>query len=227
MRGAIASSSTLRNADRSLDNANAALAHFRLVQQIPGHLSNATAKELEAHQLRKLGHFQQALTVYTDVEALAAQIQDQTARDLATARAKRYRAEVLQTIASTLSPDGARVFQGCPAANQLLSPQIVGSALALRNLHGPYLRWELLEHADTNFLSALVCNSLGYNVMEQARLLDARNAYQDVLSAASRRRVFGAAGNERLRALARKGLARVDRAAGETVYDSSWFCSSN
>ena len=70
LRGAIAASSS--NGAREI-NASA-LAFFRTALQVPGHDQNIVAKELEAHQLRRLGQFGSALEAYAGVENLAQNI---------------------------------------------------------------------------------------------------------------------------------------------------------
>jgi hypothetical protein len=57
LRGAIASSMAKRNSSIAAERNNFALAEFREVLRTPGHEHSLIAKELEAHQLRKLGDF--------------------------------------------------------------------------------------------------------------------------------------------------------------------------
>jgi hypothetical protein len=124
LKGAIASSSKPRSSDGSGFAGNFdALSAFRTALQIEGQQKNLVAKELEAHQLRKLGQLAAALAAYEEVEQLATSAGDYRTQRLTIARAKRYRAEIIQAQASDKLSNGDRKFRGSLIADSLRRSQ--------------------------------------------------------------------------------------------------------
>lgn len=223
LRGAIASSLAKRNPSLALQKNNAALAEFRTVLQIPGHESDLTAKELEAHQLRKLGHLGAALQAYQDIEQLASTVEDQRAQILLIARMKRYQAEMLQASSTRLDANGEVTLRGCAAAHDLVRRNKEGSALDLRRRLMPFQGWDLCEQGEINYLAALICNVLTFGRIEADHLDDAETAYSNVLAELPKRRLaWKGYSTRRLRMNAKAGLELVQRARNGT-YDAEWL----
>ena len=112
MKGAIASSGAKRSDDRVSTLNTRALFSFKAALHVPGHEQDLTTRELEAHQLRKLQMYPQALAAYEALGLLASGIPAQRKRDLLIARTKRFRAEILQAQAQRGSERLAR-FPRC------------------------------------------------------------------------------------------------------------------
>lgn len=223
LRGAIASSLAKRNPSLAVQRNNAALTEFRTALQIPGHEGDLTAKELEAHQLRKLGHLADALQAYRSLERLASTVEDQRAQIVLIARSKRYQAEILQAFRMQRDTDGRVSFRGSLTAYDLVSMNKSGSALDLRKQLAPFQGWDLHEHGEINYVAALVCNILAFGGMEASHLKEAETAYSGVLAELPRRRLpFGGTSTRRLRQAAKDGLNRVE-AARNGNYDLDWL----
>ena len=224
LRGAIAAAAPLSRWENRSDRERFALTAFRSVLQIPGHEGNVLAKELEAHQLRKLGQLPAALRAYEEVEVLAAAIEDPKKQQLSIARAKRYRAETLVSQQSVIGLEGEIEWNGLLAAWRLLVQQ-PDSAFQLRRPFLPFYEWDLLEHADMHYLAALLANKQSFVIRESRHLDDADTAYQSVLDGLKRSRwPFGwKRGYGKLRAKARAGVARVAKTRKVGVYDFAWL----
>jgi hypothetical protein len=108
LRGSIASAFAVTKSTSSDDQNATALDFFRSALQVPGQDLDPIAKELEAHQLRRLGDLRPALTAYRALEGLAGSINGHRAQRLLLARAKRRQAEILQSLASFLDEAGQR-----------------------------------------------------------------------------------------------------------------------
>jgi hypothetical protein len=194
--------------------------------QIPGHHSDLTAKELEAHQLRKLGHLDDALEAYQVLEETASTIEDQRAQTIIIARAKRYQAEIIQGRSAALNEDGTQRLRRCDTAFNLVSSSIGNSALDIRRRFAPYQGWDLLEEGDINYLVALISNVADFRNREADHLRNARTAYQRIIAESPRRRgAWRPDKTLRLRKAAEEGLARVLRAENKE-YDSAWLIRS-
>ncbi|WP_290986091.1 hypothetical protein [Hyphomicrobium sp.] len=223
LRGAIASSMAKRNPAVALQKNNAALTEFRTALQIPGHEGDLTAKELEAHQLRKLGHLADALQAYRALEKLASTVDDQRTQVLLIARSKRYQAEILQAFRAQTDADGKVTFRGNLTAYDLISVNRSGSALDLRRQLAPFQGWDLCEHGDMNYVAALVCNILGFGGIEANHLREAETSYGGILAEVPRRRLsLDRQSSRRLRQVANEGLRRVE-AARDGTYDADWL----
>lgn len=222
LKGAIASAVGQRTLVGAANPGASALFSFRSALRVPGHEQDMVARELEAHQLRKLGMYPQALGAYVELEGLAAGIAHERTRLLTVARTKRHRAEVLQLQASIQSPTG-KIFQGAMAANNLLSPAVPGSALAIRLPLAPFHDWDALEDGDTKYVAAFVAHNLNFVGMQTLRLEEALLAYESVL--APRVRLWNRRSTRQLRLRAQQGVARVE-AAQQTppIFDTRWLC---
>lgn len=213
LKGAVASSDP--------DGANRALKSFRAALAVPGHDANLTAIELQALQLRNEGKIADALNRFVDVEQLA--LQKAVDRDgwLIVARAKRYQAELIQASQTFLDATGKICFSPTNAFH-LLSPDVPGSAIAIRVNHGPYDDWEQIEQAELHYLAAFLANVRKFNLAEPLQLKHATSAYEDVLA----RRVspvWKRTPNQiRLRKAASEGLNRA-KAAASGSYDTKWM----
>lgn len=224
LKGAIAASGEPKspngsNVDSNLD----ALHSFRTALQIPGQEQNLVAKELEAHQLRKLSEFEKARQAYSEVQRLAVTATDYRSQRLAVARAKRHQAEVYQAQYSRLLEDGSREFNGCLLAHDLVRQNLPDSAISIRRNFAPFRGWDLLEEGDLQYFAAFVAHNLRFVVIREERLSEARLAYKGVL--ASPVRLWSRRAKRRLRKQAAEGLARVERASQERPeFDWRWLC---
>ncbi|WP_439541850.1 hypothetical protein [Hyphomicrobium sp.] len=208
VRGAIAASSTKQG------SASKALDHFRIALGLPGHDSDVLLKELEAHQLRKLGHFQAAEAAYERVVALADGIQSDHDRDIIKARAKRYIAE----IELFALPKNAYLMLTADMAVGAYAP----GALALMERCQPLNAWEFVEKGDTHYLAAFLAHALGYTRAEPIQLDAAAASYRAGQVASGGRRWS----TRRLRARVKEGLARVATAQALGTYDAGWLPKS-
>ena len=106
LAGAIATSRARRQPDRphARRNDHAALREFRKVLRFPTHDRDTVAKECEAFQLLRLGRSHEAFQAYLDLQNIAELLGNQQQRDLTIARAKRFRAQILQANAGTRVP---------------------------------------------------------------------------------------------------------------------------
>lgn len=224
LRGAISSALAERSPRLASEQNNLALRSFRTVLETEGHQNNAAAKELEAHHLRKLGHLQDALQAYKELEAVAGAIEDKDMRITLVARAKRYRAEILQALNSQIAPNGDVVFRGTAPAYFLVSRTITGSAIDIRQKLKPFYNWDLLEHGDLSYLAAFISRNLNYLIVEQSHLDLAKSAYADVLAGSVHRHWWQWDRNRRLKAAAKAGADRVARAE-KGIYDTKWLTS--
>jgi hypothetical protein len=223
LRGAIASSTPLRLWTDDASRNAFALTSFRAALQIPGHESDVVAKELEAHQLRKLGQWQAALIAYQEFEKFAATITDYRTQRLSVVRAKRYQAEILQAQTCTKLPDGTYEFAGTLGAYNLLASPNQPSALNMRSPLGPFQGWDALEQGDIHYLTAFVSRNLGFPLVIRTQLDDAETAYERVLDELPKRRWFLSGGKRRLRTKAIGGLARLKEARKRDQYDAGWL----
>jgi hypothetical protein len=222
LRGAIASSTPIRSWRDPTERNNFALNSFRSALQIPGQEANVIAKELEAHQLRKMGQLSQALTAYEEMGVEAENITDFRKQVLCIARSKRYRAEILQSMARIVDADGITRFGGVAKAHDLLKPNLVGSALQLRMQFLPFQGWDLLEQGDIHYLAAFVAKNLGFGAIQATRLTDAETAYQNLLQTIDGRKLLMGNAKKKLRHQAQIALMRVSK-AHDGVYEYDWL----
>lgn len=231
LKGAIASAQARRSAKVDTDKDLDALNSFRSATRLPGQEKNLTAKELEAHQLRKLQRLDEARDAYKSLEGLALATQDTNAQMRVGSMAKRYRAEILQALNSDVVM-GERRFEGC-GAYELLSPNTQNSVLAIRSQLPPFKGWDAVEQGDIHYLTAFTANCRGFWDIEGDQLADAENAYQTAISGSAVRR-WPTRKKARLRKAADEGLnrvraARVWKVANPTTksraYDWQWLVS--
>jgi hypothetical protein len=225
LRGAIASSMAKRNPSEAGQKNSFALTEFRTVLQTPGHEADLIAKELEAHQLRKLGQLQHSLETYEQLEVLSSRIEDERAQTILIARAKRYQGEILQARSTQLGLDGTTKLRRCDTAFNLVSSSIRDSALDIRKRFAPFQGWDLLEEGDMNYLAALISNVADFRNKEASHLSDAKTAYQRVVVELPRRRAWRGDRTSKLRRAAEAGLERVSSAEKKN-YDFAWLTSS-
>lgn len=223
LTGAIASASAKRSAENISTFNTRALFSFKSALQVPGHEQDLATLELEAHQLRKLQMYPQALIAYQQLELLAVAIPSQRARDLFIARTKRFRAEILQAQTSSVQANGVRVFLGAGGANALVSARVQGSAIDMRSRLKPFQDWELLEEGDLQYLAAFIAHNLTFNPMRNDRLNDAETAYRAIRSAKTR--FWNRRSRNQLLKRAEEGLARIALAQQPNpVFDWRWIC---
>jgi hypothetical protein len=222
LHGAISSSLASRSPRLIGELSASALRSFRTALETEGYQNDIVAKEMEAHQLRKMGHLQEALQAYVELEALAATVEDKSDRIRLTARTKRYRAEILQALNTEKGPSGETVYLKTMPAYFLVSGNIAGSAIDIRDKLKPFQGWDLIEHADICYLAAFISKNLNFNLVMQQHLAVAKTAYADVLAAASHRRWWQWDRRRRLKSAARAGIERVERAE-EGIYDTAWL----
>ncbi|NWG72696.1 MAG: hypothetical protein HXY23_13980 [Parvularculaceae bacterium] len=219
LKGAIASARAQSERDpiRRGELDDCALVQFRTALQVLEHGQDVQAKEYEAHQLRKLGHLDDAEAAYAELEEFAASLSDQRDRDLMLARARRCRAEIAQAQAISAYRRQLRNSQASGRANQLMtSPD---GALALRAPHGPFREWEAVEQGEMHYLSAFIYRQLEAIVQEPVQLGLAGTAYKRVLMQTPSSRWLIGGATRRLRAAAEAGLQRVKRAQERSEYD--------
>ena len=207
LRGAVASARSGGEAHQD------ALTHFRNALGLPGHASDIQIKELEAHQLRKLGHYQQAEAAYERVIALAADLQSERERDVVTARAKRYLAEI--------EPGVFHAYQRMRAG--LDGNQFVPGPIVLLDRCQPLSSWEWVEKGDMHYFIALLASRQGFVIVEGQNLNDADAAYDAALRSIRKKRWEIGKSTSRLRKRIRDGRQRVHDASTNKRYDTSWL----
>lgn len=222
LKGAIASSVAERSPHRAADRNNVALNAFRTALQVKGYQADHVAKELEAHQLRKMGHADYAMAAYEDLERLAKSIEDEREQAIIVARAKRYRAEIIQAAAAQLDDKGVLQFAGRTTASDLVSNRTPNSALDIRAAHLPYIGWDLVEEGEMNYVGAFLSHNLKRSKIERDHLDDAETAYRTVLTSTPQRRLWEPFAVRRIKREAKKGLGRVVLAR-EGVYATEWL----
>lgn len=162
----------------------------------------------------RLGKRPEALQAYVELEDFAGALPDQRERDLAIARAKRFRAQVLQANAGDA---GAGAAWDLIANNN--NPRC---AVQLRGRYGDFIEWEAIEQAEIHFVAAWVAHMLGYGNEEPTHLSKAETACNDILADLPKRRWFVSFAKRRLREEAYAGLRRVERAKASD-YDKQWL----
>jgi hypothetical protein len=202
IRGAIAAVS---RGDRDPKASNDALGHFRAALTIPGHERDLTIRELEAHQMRKLGIG--GREVYDEALRQATSIDAPRTRDFQLGRLKRYVAEMTVKIRPR---------------NAYWSLTQAEEALPLMARCHPLSLWERLEVGDTQYLAAYCARMSPFLVLEQQHLSEAEATYGRLVKELSSRRWLKPRQFRRLRSRAREGAARVE-AAKKGTYDTSWL----
>lgn len=207
LRGAVASARP--GGEAHLD----ALTHFRNALSLPGHANDIQIKELEAHQLRKLGHFEAAEEAYELVIELARNLPSERDRDIVVARAKRYLAEI------EARPFNAflRMRAGLEGSQHAPGP------IVLLDRCQPLSSWEWVEKGDMHYFTALLARELSFNVVESQNLNDADLAYEAALRAIRKKRWEIGKSTSRLRKRIRDGRQRVVEARTHKRYDRAWL----
>ena len=210
IRGAVAASQARRT---SSDVAHErALLHFRSALSVPTN-ENLLARELEAHQQRKLG-LNTAELAYEKLLRSSEALSDGRHKKLLVARAKRYCAEIVRLG----SPLNAWLMLTADSRTVRFYP----GALVLIAECEPLGGWERLEKADTHYLAALCANVQGFTNAEPENLGAAEADYQRVLTELRDRRRRWPGRHVRLRARANEGLKRVSDGRNGS-YDTSWL----
>lgn len=207
LRGAVASS-------RSGSERHAvALSHFRNALSLPGHANDIQLKELEAHQLRKLGHFDAADAAYEQVIKLARDLPSERERNVVIARAKRHLAEIDE------SPRVAYLMMRADMEGWQYAP----GPIVLLDRCQPLSAWEWLEKGDMHYFTALLANHHDYHNVERENLDDADAAYEAALLAIRKKRWEMGKSTSRLRRHIQDGRRRVLEARDGKNYDASWL----
>ncbi len=204
LRGAVAA---LRSGDK---RDRAALDYFRDALGLPGHSNDIRIKELEAHQLRKMGELKEARRTYSKVIRLSRMMESKRTRFVIEARARRYLAELEP------SPKNAYAMMIAPSAGKRHSP----GPFALVEECTPLDAWELLEKGDMHYFTAYLAKELTYPNAMGIQLRHAKDAYRASWSKLDQD--MGSS-KSRLYQLIVTGLQRVARAETEKVYDADWL----
>ncbi|WP_295559297.1 hypothetical protein [uncultured Hyphomicrobium sp.] len=207
LRGAVAAARS--GGEAHLD----ALAHFRNALSLPGHSHDIQIKELEAHQLRKLGHFDAAEEAYEFVIELARNLPSERDRDIVAARAKRYLAEIEATPWTAYM----RMRAG------LEGNQYAPGPIVLLDRCQPLSSWEWVEKGDMHYFTALLAAEQDFNRIEAQNLNDADAAYEAALRAIRKKRWEIGKSTSRLRKSIRYGRQRVADARTQKRYDRAWL----
>ena len=212
LRGALAASRANRSGSESRAGEDA-LTFFRSALSVPGHQQNLVLKELEGHQLRKLGHTQSAEQAYTEALKLAEALDNPRERTIITARVRRYLAEMN----SNTAPLVAYMMLTSDTDNR----QYNTGALPLILGCEPLSPWERLELAEMHYLSAMLANRLNFVGRERQQLKSADDAYRRILLDLPKpgwfRTQFRA-----LRKKAEQGCVLVEDAK-KGAYDPNWL----
>jgi hypothetical protein len=210
IRGAVAAS----RADRSgnSDAHGRALTFFQSALRVPGNERNLVVKELEAHQMRKLGL--PADEAYAALIELASTMEDERVRNFQTGRLKRYLAEAVQ------SSDPRYAYQLLAADDEKMK-QYPG-ALLLKLRCEPLDPWQRLEKADAHYLAAYCAKRSGYPVAEPNQLTEAGTEYGRIRISLVGKSRLTPGKFLRLRSRVRAGAKRV-AAARNGIYELSWL----
>ena len=206
IRGAIAASSARGNAREEMNSR--ALSFFRSALNLPGQEHDILLKELEAHQLRKLGLNDAAEGAYDELMKLAEGLSGRD-RNLVGARAKRFMAEIIRHT----YPGIARTLMMADAPGQFYP-----GAVPLISKCEPLGLWERLEKADMHYFTAMCCNRLGFVAIERAQLNESDADYTRILAELSKRDWLRRKQSTRLRSSATKGQQRIADAR-KGIYD--------
>lgn len=206
IRGAIAATSVRDQ------NAADALTHVRNALRLASPESEVDVRELEAHQLRALGHVREAKRAYTRVIKLS-DLRPERERDVIKARAKRYLAEM----------EGPRRI-----ALEMMTASIRGArnspgAIALLDRCTPLTAWELVEKGDMHYFAAYLANRVGFRQVEPAQLAEAKSSYEAAQSLWRRQRRLVGKSTSRLGRRISDGVGRTANAQSSGAYDVAWL----
>jgi hypothetical protein len=219
LKGAIEVSKARRMSDQRKAGQydGAALREFQRTLQIETHRRDAEAKECEAFQFLRLGQRDHAEAAYKQVEDFAADLVDTRQRDLMVARAKRYRAQIMQAKA-TRGAMGALMLIGGANSNNWST-----TSLGLRARYAPYLSWDAIEQAEAHYVTAWIAFRLDAGVREATQLDLSEALYKEILVKLPKRLFWLRRGTRILRAEAAAGLDRAKLARSVRKYDEKWL----
>ncbi|MGE0626294.1 MAG: hypothetical protein AB7O43_00615 [Hyphomicrobiaceae bacterium] len=218
--GAVAAARARRVKDRTKGEKfdKIALREFQKVMQLPGHQRDIIAKENEAYQWLRIGNLRRAMEAFEELEILATDIEDEQKKAYVIARSKRFRAQMLQTMAD-----------GGAAAAWIKMTADSGSingpgALELRSKFEPDGRWETIEQAEMHYVTAYIAFKCNYSVREPQQLQLAEARYEDVCDNLPKWFWLLKREHRTLCAEAKRGLARVRRVnENPGDYDEAWL----
>ncbi|RTL71882.1 MAG: hypothetical protein EKK41_07650 [Hyphomicrobiales bacterium] len=221
LKGVVAALKAQRNEKREGAFRSASLHEFRMALAIPGRDHRLFVLEQIGHQLRCLGMLDAAAETYTTLQAEIHLQPPGKAKDLALARALKWRAVVHQAI---------RIYDGTPGTGALRAwggpAQGLGVKAAVEELlkpHAPLTDWDAVEYGDTAYVAAFVAHNLGFNEMERESLSDAATAYASAQDSQTRP-LWRMRGKEKMIAkAARAGIKRVQDAQQRGDYDHAWL----
>lgn len=220
LRGAIASSLY-----DTRSKAELALACFRSTLRLPHHRMSIFAKELEAHQLRRLGDYKRAAKAYEELLTLSSTL-DAPQQSAMNARAKRYLAEIVQAqkildffCGTTPSPASTR------AKDLMLANEGAPGALIIKSNFPAYQGWDLLESGEMNYFASFVCALLGARVLAEDQLDDAIDCFNTVIESLGSQGAAHLRAHRKLLAQAQLGLERAKKASNRN-YDIAWLVPS-
>jgi hypothetical protein len=213
LKGAIASAKARRTKDQRVAGQcdGRALREFQRTLQTETHRRDAEAKECEAFQFLRLGQRDLAETAYEELEDFARDVEDARKRDLLIARAKRYRAQILQANAAGGAMGALNLMRGTD-----------DTALELRQNHAPFLKWDAIEQAEIHYVTAYIAHRLNARLIAAQQLALAESHYRDVIAKLPKRLVFIRSATRRLRAEGQAGADRVT-CAKTGSYDTVWL----
>ncbi len=204
-----------------------ALTWFREALRIPGFANDIRIRRLEAHQLRKLGHANQALTAYDQIETLSVNLVDERDRDLLLADCQRWRAAIMQALRLYQFEQTGNGPQGTQTARNLMQQPANGNgapgALDLRAQYSPFRAWDAVDQGDMHYLTAFLNFKLGNASLEQQQLDDAELQYQLALQSTHGLSRFASRKLWKLRQASKRGIQRVTQAKSRQWYDRTWL----
>lgn len=222
LKGVVAAMRAQRSPSKESAYRTEALHAFQTALAIPGQDHRLFVIEQIAHQLRCLGMLDEAAEAYTKLLGEVDERLTDKAKDLARARALKWRAVVHQSI---------RWFDGTPGKGSLHAFDGVGQglgvsgAIALWAEHAPVREWDAIEYGDTLYAAAFVAHNLNFKLVRDDWLSDASAAFASA-DVAGNKALWRLRGKERMLAkAARAGLKRVaDARAGN--FDTDWLLPS-
>lgn len=219
LKGVVAAMRAQRSPSKESAYRTEALHAFQTALVIPGQDHRLFVMEQMANQLRCLGMLDEAAEAYSN---LIAEIEVQLAgkpRDLARARALKWRALVYQAIRwhdATPGKGALRAWGGVqgPGVKTALDEHLKPRA--------PLTEWDAIEHGDVGYVAAFVAHNLGFTDKEGECLSDAVAAYAKA-QVSARRPLWRLRGKEKMLAIAaRAGIKRVEDAQAGN-YDLAWL----
>ena len=199
---------------------------FRAALQVPGQGSDIELLEFEAHQLRKLGHLDEADECYCKIEIRLAEAPSGRERDLALARTRKWRAIIAQAKVILDVMAKRRTGAGCANADGWLRLND-DSSLKLRARHSPFHDWEGLEQGDLHYVTAYVCANLSFSNLENQHLGLAETEYRRVLDRRDASSWWRGGSNRTLTDAAAAGTKRVEKARVDKPkderYEQEWL----